>query len=300
MIGNKSIPIERGKKGDLITIGHRIANREPIEESIERLKSQGVLRPVMALEMDATSKTSYDYLTKETEPCPKAHAGGGLMELVVDKGGIRLADLLRQVYDICDRFPLAPCIWYYQEGTTPLKGEYSIAEARVVLDSEKAYNMLGGHGLAGTYYLSYDKLLQAICELTTPRSGCGSFSEPSGELKGMLDVDAYYISQQMQRAAVRDDEKVNWQIAQQKMAARLIWHMKSSHWATTWLEISGPLEVPPAYSGTSTLGQLNNIDREIAFRRILRKLKGDDSIHLIKAGMPAWLYVSHMLTWGMD
>jgi hypothetical protein len=283
--------LQHSKKGDVVSIGYRVPSREPISESIERLEGNQVLEVKTAFEVYARGKARYDYLSRKTEDEPNAHTTGGFAELEC-KQNMRPAEFTWQVYDLCEK--LQPdYIWYHQPGLTPY-GEYGISEARAVLDSKKSDALFGiwNREFVGVYYPSHGKILGAIEEITASE---GRVHAGMG-MNGMLQVDAYHSF----KKNGNPDEKENWRLAKERMAARIIWHMRNHACETNnseWMRIAGPLETPNGYHSIDGLGVLGKLDREIVFTHILSKLKGDDSLHLVQTKIPVGLYLNGGLTW---
>ncbi len=293
------MPLEHSTRGDVISVGWRVAerrcyaNRRPIAECIERLDRGKLLAVKAAFEMDANAWTGYDYLLGTAIRGPGNHAGGGFIQLECMEDGIKAVDLLQPVYNLNARLS-HPRIWYDQSWFRACRGEYTIEEARAVLDraiSDMVFGCWNSH-LAGTYYPSYDKILGVIKKLTTPEGQ----EDITGmvNMRRMIKFDSFCISTQPGRT--NDGE--NWELAQEKMAARAILYMRDNPWTNTgwdrWLDISGPLDMPKPYASINELGMLDRTDRLKLFIHVLELLKTDHSIHLAKADMSAQSYLFYI------
>ncbi len=278
------------KRGDAISIGWRAKDREPI---IEFIKSPGTpLEVKMAFEVDGRSKKRHDYRSAKTTDCPDAHLGGGFMRLKCVEGGITAAELLRPVYDLCAWLP-HPRIWYERYiWPEPMRsrGEYAIEEARAVLGHGQSKAIFGSREFAGVFYPSYAKVLGILEEFTTPGE------EANDEITRMINFDSFCISTHPGRT----DAGKNWELAQEKMAARVIWYMKNNPFANSgfdrWLDIVGPLEMPDGFHSIDELGKLDGADRFHLLVSVLSMLKGDDRLHLVRTGIPVELYLNGVIT----
>ena len=281
--------------GDKISVGWRTgarwktADREPIADFIKRRGKWDPLAVKSAFE--TTGKMSYNYMSNETASCPEAHLGGGLMKLECKQSWIKAVELLKPIYDLCARLP-APRIWY-DRAESPSNGEYCIEEARAVFTTDKSDALLGtlNRTFVGTYYPSYAKILSTIEQLTSP----GDWAQE--QMRRMIREDAFYTF----KRTGRRDEGANWRFAQERMAGRVIWCMNNNPWAGSdwkcWLNLSGQLETPNGRPSIDKLGRLSGADTREVLLPLLVMLKTDDKIHLVKADMPAWLYMDGVMTW---
>ena len=212
-VATERILVGCGGRGDAISIGWKTAaNRGPVTECIETLGKGKALKVAMAFE--TTGKMSYDYLWKATSSCPEAHLGRGFMRLECMEGGILAAELLQPVYDLCARLS-APRIWYDLSAPTFPKGEYCIEEARAVLSPENSDRSFGSWNrrLVGVYYPGYAKVLSLIEELTKPETGAQEDIGGMLHVRRMLNVDAFYISQNTKRS----NKDAGWVLRQKWM-----------------------------------------------------------------------------------
>ena len=292
------MPLERSTRGDVISVGWRAAaerrsdaNRRPIAECIERLDRGKSLAVKTAFEMDANGWAGYDYLLGTAISSPKRHAGGGFIQLECMEDGIKAVNLLQSVYDLCVRLS-HPRIWYDQSWFRACRGEYAIEEARAVLSTGRSDAVFHSREFAGAYYPSRAKIRKIIEKLTTP--GAQEDITSMVNMRRMIKYDALCISTHQGRT--NDGE--NWELAQEKMAARTIWYMKNNPWPDTywehWLDISGPLEMPKPFASIDELGMLDVSDRIKLFTSMLRLLKMDHSIHLAKADMSMQSYLFYI------
>jgi hypothetical protein len=303
--GKERIPLERCKKGDEIVIGfiRTAKNSTPILEHIRKLAEGKVpnLNVKLAIEV-SEDKTLYDYATGKTSQCPDAQLGGSLILLECTADKASPSELLRPVYDLCECL-LNPLTWYYQEGTAP-KGEYEISEARLRVDGPGASRYFDNPDLAGTYYADNIKMLLAIKKLTRlPMEGGWK------EIRRMVEEDAYYLSTWMGRGSY--DRDSNWDTAQLRMATRIMRHMWDDSAAmpggdALFVISGGPvtdcsvaLKLDKGHPNLDVVGRLNKWDLNLVYKRLLRELKGDDSIHLVPAGLPVWLYIDRWLYPGL-
>jgi hypothetical protein len=291
------------RRGDAISIGWRltgIGDREPITEFITSLGTGKVLKAQTVFEIDKERKTRYDYLWANTKDCFDANLGGGFMRLECVEGGILPAQLLQPVYDLCARLP-HPQIWYDRYNWPKSmfsRGEYSIEEPRAVLGHKQSNAVFGSREFAGTSYPSYPKVLGILEELTTP--GAAEAREPMNthdQIIRMIEYDAFFISTHPGRT----NAAANWELAQQRMAARVIWYMGNNPFTDIiqdrWLDISGPLEMPNGHRSIDELGKLDRVDRFHLLASVLSLLKADDRLHLVRAGIPVDAYLNGVMTW---
>jgi hypothetical protein len=320
--GKERIPLERCKKGDEIVIGFRrnAKNSTPILENIEKLKDKRErnLNVKLAIEV-SEDNTLYDYVTSKTSPCPDAKLGGSLILLECTTDKASPSELLRPVYDLCECLS-DPLIWYYQDGTAP-RGEYEISEARLRVGYDFASKYDLSHCMDNftrmEYYLAHRmddftrmyyadgiKMLLAIRKLTRPPMEGGW-----KEIRRMVEKDAYYLSTWMGRGSY--DRDSNWDTAQLRMATRIMRHMWDDSAAMpggdALFVISGgqvtdcsvALKLDKGHPNLDVVGRLNKWDLNLVYKRLLRELKGDDSIHLVPAGLPVWLYIDRWLYPGL-
>lgn len=278
------ILLQRSKKKDEIAVGFKrdAQNSRPILEHIGRLAGGKApnLKVKCAFEIDGRANTSYDYVTRKTTPCPNAGASGSFMLLACTADGIKPSELLQPVYDFCQRLDRPPHIWYSPEGTAS-KGEYEIAEARVGY-LPLPIPMDPYSKLTGTYYVSDAKILLAIEKLTRQPMDGGN-----GEIRDMVEKDAYLFHEK----AGFETPELNWRLAQRGLVSKIICNMRKD---TPWkIKISGHLRTN---SPVSEL--IDEVKMGIIYINLLRELKGDDSIHLVSAAAPVWVYINNYLTMG--
>ena len=273
--------LERSKKGDEIAIGfHRTGQNNPALEDIRKFVDGKApnLKVKCAIEVDGGSNTLYNYVTRETTPCPDAHVGGSFMLLTCTAEGIKPSELLQPIYDFSDCLSKAPSIWYFQDGLVP-KGEYEVVEARLTY---KPTAWICSHSLDGTYYVDTAKMLRVIEKLTLPPLEGGN-----GEIRGMVERDAYF---NYKKFGMHRD--LNWHSAQAGLVMKVISNMMRDN---AFITISGRLERSGWISGP-----LDDVSKSIVYISLLKELKGDDRIHLAPAGLPVWLYLKAYMTWAKN
>jgi hypothetical protein len=278
--------LECSKKGDEIAIGfQRTAMKSNLAlEHIRKLVAGDFpnLKVMCAFDVDKGAKTSFDYITSETTPCPDPKTGGSFIRLLCTADVARPSELLRPVYDFCDCLSNGPDIWYYQDGLAPI-GRYEIAEARV----ERFNLSYKDHGYgpypSETYYLDRMKMLRVIEKLTLPLGKGGN-----GEIRGLVERDAYYIYKDW--GFIGSD--LNWQLAQSGLVSKIICHMRKD---SPRITISGRLE-----TDSTVRKLLGDVDRDFVYLNLFRELQGDESIHLALTERPIYRYVSGYWTWVKD
>jgi hypothetical protein len=288
--GRERIPLERCKKGDEIVIGfiRTAKNSTPILEHIRKLAEGKVpnLNVKLAIEVDGKENTLYDYLADKTSPCQGAHVGGSLMLLKCTVDGVKPSELMAPVYDFCEFLPRTPYVWYYQEGTAP-RGEYEIAEARVSVQIPPNIS-IHNSGINGTYHIDIEKIVRAVQRLTRQQADGGN-----GNIRDMIEKAAYFIHLKLNNR----DSDVNWLLAQRRMASMLVCHMRND---STWFRSAGWLETCCNVSGLETCCNISEMmgdeAKNTAYTALLRELNGCDSIHLVPAKLPVWLYRNGVMT----
>ncbi len=278
------ILLQCSKKNDEIAVGFKrdVRNSRPILDHIRKLVNGAApnLTVKCAFEIDGRADTSYDYVTRKTTPCPDAMVGGSFMLLACTADGIKPSELLQPVYDFCGCLDKSPSIWYSPVGTAS-KGKYEISEARL------EYLPLPGEfssqaGLPGTYYLDSTKMLRAIERLTRQPMDGGN-----GEIRGMVEVDAYRFHKKWEFQT----PELNWRLAQSGLVSKIICNMRKD---TPWkIKTSGQLR-----PNNPVTDLIDEVKMGIIYINLLRELKGDDSIHLVTAGLPVWVYINNYLTKG--